>query len=81
MGLRDVLRGKRKLAVTAPSGEPWQPPRHQGEDTVELSALLDGAQPGARPGARPTARPGDTDAHGDGEADDEPGPTRPTEHA
>ncbi|MBR7838325.1 hypothetical protein KDL01_33960 [Actinospica durhamensis] len=72
MGLRDVLRGKRKLAVTTPSSEPWQPPRHQGEDTVELSALLDGAQPGARAA--------DADAPADGEAD-ELGPNRPTEHA
>jgi hypothetical protein len=76
VGLRDVLRGKRKLTVTEANGEPWKPPRHQGEDTVELSALLDGAQPGARP----AARAGDAEASVDGEAD-ELGPERPTEHA
>ncbi len=45
MGLRDVLRGKRRLAVADPSGEPWQPGRRQGEDTVELVALLEGPEP------------------------------------
>lgn len=69
MGLKDVLRGKRRPAATRPSGEPWRPTRKAGEDTVELASIKEigdgpaGADPGegdeggamARSG-RPTGR-------------------------
>lgn len=60
MGLKDVLRGKRKPAVAEPSGKPWRP-AGSGEDTVEIASVApDGAAPDERDGDEggAPARPG-----------------------
>ena len=64
MGLKDVLRGKRKTAVADAAGEPWRPAGKPGEDTVEIASITtdgpgetegdEGGAP-ARPG-RPAGR-------------------------
>ncbi|WP_157436687.1 hypothetical protein [Actinospica robiniae] len=61
MGLRDVLRGKRKTAVAEASGEPWRPAGKPGEDTVEIASVVaDGPGPGEADGDEggAPARPG-----------------------
>jgi hypothetical protein len=60
VGLKDVLRGKRKTAVAEPSGEPWRPVG-SGEDTVEIASIAtDGPAPGGAEGDEggDPARPG-----------------------
>jgi hypothetical protein len=61
VGLKDVLRGKRRSAVAEASGEPWRPAGKPGEDTVEIASITaDGPGPGEAEGdegAAP-ARPG-----------------------
>jgi hypothetical protein len=46
VGLKDVLRGKRKPVVTEPSAEPWRPSRKKSEDTVEIVSVADRSEPG-----------------------------------